>query len=118
MAHDDRCMSCSGTGELATDYGLKDCPDCGGAGALPSRAVLTDWRTSDIARALAEGRSVESAHVHWLLEELRSARKALTEVIALAHDVRDDSQIALRIRMVASTAIGLYQTAEPDVTRP
>lgn len=102
---------------MASDYGPTDCPDCGGSGTLPSRAVLADWRMSDIGRSLAEERPVENAHVQWLLGELRSARTALNEVIALAHDIRDDEQVALRIRMVASTAIGLYQVVAVDELR-
>lgn len=103
-------MSCAGTGELPTDYGVVDCPDCGGAGYLPSRAALTDWRARDLARALSEERPLGHQDALWLLNELRSARTALHEIIALAHDVSDDDQIALRIRMVASRAMGLYET--------
>lgn len=101
-------MSCAGSGELPTDYGLRDCPDCGGSGQLPSRAVLTDWRTRDLQRRLASEQSISQADAAWLLDELASARSALTSIIALAHDLRDDDQLALRIRMLASEAIGLY----------
>lgn len=101
-------MSCAGSGELPTDYGLRDCPDCGGSGQLPSRAVLTDWRARDLQRRLASEHTIGQADAAWLLDELASARTALTAIIALAHDVRDEDQLALRIRMVASEAIGLY----------
>lgn len=103
-------MSCAGTGEVATDYGPADCPDCGGAGALPPRATLVEWRAGDVERAIAAGRALDVADARWLLSELRTMRTALHEVIALAHDIRDDDQIALRIRMVASRAMGLYET--------
>ena len=111
MAKPATCVSCAGAGELATDNGPMDCPDCGGAGALPTRAVLSEWRMRDLARGLGGGQSVSGADVTWLIDELRQARTALTEIISLAHDIRDDAQIALRIRMVASHAIGLYQVA-------
>jgi hypothetical protein len=116
MAKPANCMSCAGTGELATDNGPIDCPDCGGGGTLPTRAVLSEWRMRDLSRALAGGaHEASSADVSWLIDELRHARTALTEIIALAHDIRDDAQLALRIRMVASQAIGLYQTTTlPD----
>ena len=110
MAKPATCVSCAGAGELATENGPVDCPDCGGAGALPTRAVLSEWRMRDLARSLSAERSVSTADVTWLIDELREARTALTEIIALAHDIRDDAQIALRIRMVASHAIGLYQS--------
>lgn len=113
MSQPTACMSCAGSGEMPTDYGAIDCPDCGGSGYLPSQAVLSDWRARDLQRALSEGRNVEQADALWLLAELRSARTALNEVVALAHDIGDSDQIALRIRMVASRALGLYRTA-PD----
>jgi hypothetical protein len=103
------CMSCGGSGELPTDYGLRDCPDCGGSGQLPSRAVLSDWRTRDLSRRLASEPSLPAQDAQWLLAELSAARTALKSIIALAHDIRDDEQLSLRIRMVASDAIGLYQ---------
>ncbi len=102
-------MSCGGSGELPTDYGPRDCPDCGGTGELPSRATLTEWRTRDFSRTLnAENSQLSRQDALWLIAELRRTRTALTEIIALAHDIRDEHQIALRIRMVASDAIGLY----------
>jgi hypothetical protein len=72
--------------------------------------VLTEWRAGDIERNVGERGALEASDARWLLSELRTMRTALNEVIALAHDIRDDEQIALRIRMVASRAIGLYET--------
>lgn len=103
-------MSCGGSGELPTDYGLCDCPDCGGSGQLPSRAVLSEWRTRDLSRRLASEPTLPAQDAHWLLAELSTARTALKSIIALAHDIRDDEQLSLRIRMVASDAIGLYES--------
>lgn len=88
-----------------------DCPDCGGAGHLPSRSVLIDWRSRDLERALASGRSPGPADVTWLLAELRIARAALTDIVALAHDVEDETSIAVRIRFAANRALGLYEPA-------
>lgn len=80
---------------------------------MPARAVVTAWRTSDLARTLAEQRLLEHKDAVWLLAELEKTQRALREIIALAHDIRDDDQLALRIRMVAGDAIGLYQLADP-----
>lgn len=99
------------SGEIPTDFGPVDCPDCGGAGFLPSRAVLVDWRARDVERALTAGAAVEPNDVRWLLAELRLARSALTEIIALAHDVDDSESLGLRIRFTANRALGLYETA-------
>ncbi len=112
-------MSCAGAGELPTDYGVRDCPDCGGSGELPSRATLTEWRARDFSRALdREDSSLARKDALWLLAELRRARTALTEIIALAHDISDDNQLALRIRMVASDAMGLYDQVPVQADKP
>jgi hypothetical protein len=103
------CMTCYGTGEAPTNVGPADCPDCGGSGILPSRGVLVEWRARDVERAHARGDDESAVHVRWLLAELRSARRALNEIIALAHDVDDQDRIAQRIRFVANRALGTYE---------
>ena len=110
------CRSCQGTGDAPTDYGVIDCPDCGGAGLLPTRAVLVDWRSRDIERAVGGG-GVQPQDVAWLLAELRSARTALTEIIALAHDANDPDLIAMRIRFTANRALGIYDVASESPPR-
>ena len=113
MSSSTTCVSCAGSGEMPTENGLVDCPDCGGAGELPARAVVTAWRASDLSRTLSEQRPLDHKDARWLLAELEKAQRALRDIIALAHDIRDDDQLALRIRMVASDAIGLYQQVDP-----
>lgn len=104
----ERCKTCVGTGEAATEYGVVDCPDCGGFGTLPPRNERTVWRVSDIERAIEAGRPIEAEHVRWALNELRAARGALREIISLAHDTADTDSIGLRIRFTANRALGLY----------
>lgn len=99
---------------MPTEFGPADCPDCGGAGFLPSAAVLVDWRARDIERALSGGAQPDAADVRWLLAQVRLARTALTEIVALAHDVQDTDAIALRIRVTAHRALGMH---EPDQSR-
>ena len=106
-----RCVSCLGSGEAPSDYGIVDCPDCGGAGYLPTKNVLVEWRARDIERAVERGNSAAEADVRWLLTELRNARAALTEIIALAHDAQDPDAIAQRIRFAAIRALGVYESA-------
>lgn len=111
-----KCSSCVGSGEVPTDYGSMDCPDCGGAGYLPSHAVLVDWRARDLERALTRGSIPEPSDLRWMLAEMRKARSALTEIVALAHDVSDvstDNTIAQRIRFVANRALGLWDVGSP-----
>jgi hypothetical protein len=100
------CDACSGSGELPTDYGVLDCPECGGSGFLPSRDVLVDWRSRDIERAIGAGITPTAGDVRWLLAELRNARAALTNVVALSHDAEDAEGISQRIRVTAQRALG------------
>lgn len=103
---------------MPTDYGPTDCPDCGGAGFLPSTAVLTEWRASDIERALARQVTPQAADVQWLLAQVREYRKALNEIVALAHDVHDEDAISMRIRITAGRALGLYERPEVRKSGP
>jgi hypothetical protein len=75
--------------------------------------VLVEWRARDVERAHARSEEESAVHVRWLLAELRTARRALTEIIALAHDVDDQDRIAQRIRFVANRALGTYEIV-PD----
>jgi hypothetical protein len=78
--------------------------------------VLVEWRSSDIERRYSRSQDEVSTDVHWLLSELRTARSALNEIIALAHDVSDEDSIAFRIRSIANRALGLYPGARPPET--
>lgn len=108
------CTTCSGSGELPTDFGPADCPDCGGSGFLPSKSTLVDWRTRDIERAHPPGTSSVATDIQWLIAELRNTRGALNEVIALAHDIEDANDIGRRIRFVANRALGTYTITPAD----
>jgi hypothetical protein len=114
MSNISNCATCHGTGEMPTEFGPADCPDCGGAGFLPSAAVLVDWRARDIERALSSSTPPDAADVRWLLAQVRVARTALTEIVALAHDVQDPDSIAVRIRITAHRALGMH---EPEQSR-
>jgi hypothetical protein len=104
------CASCSGTGELGTDVGLVDCPDCGGSGHLPHPSVLVEWRARDIERANL-GDSENASDVRWLVTELRTARRALTEIMALAQDA-ETPEAFTQIRLRAGEALSLF-TVQP-----
>jgi hypothetical protein len=114
MGVEQPCASCVGTGEMVREMGPVDCPDCGGTGTLPPRGTLVDWRARDIDKAAAAGRGVGPEDARWLVSELRTARQALTQIIALAHDVEDADAIAQQIRFAANKALGLYETSKRD----
>ncbi len=113
LASSPGCDSCGGSGEIPTDFGPADCPDCGGAGYLPPRGTLVEWRLRDLERSLSNSTLPAAADVKWLVDELRLARDALTEVLSLAHDVDDPDGISTRIRFAANRALGLYEPGEP-----
>ena len=102
---------------MPTESGPTDCPDCGGQGFLPSSNVLVDWRARDIERALTAGSQPEAADIRWLLAQMRAARTALTEIVALAHDIHDPDAIAIRIRATAHRALGLHVAQNGDGER-
>lgn len=108
MTVESPCETCMGTGEVPSRIGPAACPDCGGAGKLPPKSVLTDWRARDIERAVSSGIVVHPSDVKFLISELHAARSALTEVVALAHDIEDTDGIAQKIRLTANRALGLY----------
>src|SRR5262245_54986388 len=103
-----RCNSCSGSGEVGTESGPVDCPDCGGSGALPHPSVLVEWRMRDIERARASGSDDAASDIRWLIAELRRARTALTEIASLAEDA-GESETARRLRVTAGQALELFE---------
>jgi hypothetical protein len=106
-----KCHTCYGDGNFPTDTGLVDCPDCGGSGMLPSPATQVEWRLREIERAFGSGSAETAQAVRWLAFELRRAREALTEIVALAQDLPDTDE-AKRLRLVASHALKLYDKAD------
>jgi hypothetical protein len=108
----EQCQSCLGTGELGSEFGPASCPDCGGAGFLPSPHVLVEWRARDIELGNGVGTHSSARDIRWLLAELRRARGALTDINALAHELDDNSGIATRIRFTANQALRLYDVTE------
>jgi hypothetical protein len=108
-----RCQSCSGSGEVGTESGPLDCPDCGGTGDLPHASVLVEWRMRDIERARASGNHEAASDIRWLIAELRRARGALTEIASLAEEA-GDSETARRLRLTAGRALDLFERAPRD----
>ena len=102
-----QCQSCLGTGEVGTEVGPVDCPDCGGAGALPHPAVMVEWRVRDIERRYVGRDDGLTQDMRWLIAELRRARTALTEIAALAEDA-GDRELGPRLLFIANRALELY----------
>ena len=73
---------------------------------MPAKKALVEARMADIEKAYAGARNAVATDVRWMLTELRGARSALKEIVALAHDVRDEDAIALKIRVIANGTLG------------
>jgi hypothetical protein len=112
-ARDQRCRSCLGTGEVGTEAGPVDCPDCGGSGTLPHPHVAIEWRVRDIERKHATAHDSVSGDLRWLIAELRRARTALTEIASLGEEA-GDSDIARRLRFTANRALELYPIGDAE----
>jgi hypothetical protein len=109
----DRCNSCHGTGEAATENGMASCPDCGGAGYLPSPHVRVEWRARDIELAHASGATPVARDVRFLLAELRRSRDALMEIASLAQEL-DENAVVSRLRFTVMRALRLYEVVQNE----
>jgi hypothetical protein len=111
------CGNCYGEGQVPTDDGPVPCPECGGAGVLPTKGVLVEWRAGEIERRHGNGDDQNAQDVRWLVFELRRARSALTKLLALAEEMGDeapDDASRGQMRFIANEALGLYPiAAEP-----
>jgi hypothetical protein len=105
-AASNRCSSCYGTGELVTESGAVDCPDCMGVGKAP-RGEVIEWRLRDIERAASEKPSESAADIRWLVFELRRHREALVRIFTRCQDI-DDSALSTELRHLANEALDLY----------
>jgi hypothetical protein len=105
---EDRCLTCYGSGETATEVGPQVCPDCFGEGKSLGHGTKIEWRLRDIERVYrSSGRETE-ADVLWLVHELRRSREALTRILARCQDA-EESDLALReVKYAANEALGLY----------
>jgi hypothetical protein len=110
----DRCLTCYGAGEIATESGPMACPDCFGDGAPLGRGAKLEWRLRQIERA-HHGSGLEgAADVVWLVHELRRSREALVGIFTRCQDAEDGDTFAQEIRYRANEALGLYDST--DVT--
>jgi hypothetical protein len=102
-----KCESCYGEGSLPSDQGPMACPDCGGSGVLPRPDTHVEWRLREIERTFGVGSEEAAQAVRWLAFELRRARAALTEVLALSGELPDSAEL-VRLRFSANRALSLY----------
>lgn len=107
------CETCYGQGDVPTDEGPVPCPDCGGAGTLPPPDTLVEWRLRAIERVHGSPGDGMGRDIDWLAFELRNARAALTELLALTDEL-EETAVRTRMRFVCNRALSLYDLTAVD----
>jgi hypothetical protein len=105
----DVCLTCYGRGETASEHGPTVCADCFGDGKPPARGTRLEWRLRELERVYRDANDERAADVLWLVHELRSARDALTHVLARCDDADDEDVVAREVKYLANAALGLYE---------
>lgn len=107
------CESCYGKGEVGSERGPLDCPDCAGLGRLPSASVLTERRLRELEQR-HRGSGSPAPDIRWLVSEVRRGRHALLQIFAASQDRESDDPIANKIKFLANDILALYSTDETD----
>jgi DnaJ-class molecular chaperone len=108
----DGCQTCYGTGEIVTEHGAVDCPDCYGDGVSANRGNKMEWRLRELEKTYRSNHA-SFADVMWLVHEVRKAREALVLILTRCQDADDGDDIARYARTRAMEALGLYERAMP-----
>jgi len=74
---------------------------------LPHPYTLVEWRLREIEQRHGSQSSETAKAMQWLAFELRRAREALTELLALSDEL-DESPARSRMRFIANRALSLY----------
>jgi hypothetical protein len=103
----DACLTCYGAGEIVTERGPEDCPDCFRDGSL-SPTTRHEWRLREIEAAYRNSGRETEADVLWLVHELRLSRAALLRILARCQDADESDALARDLKYLANDALGLY----------
>ncbi len=106
------CLTCYGTGEVATENGPETCPDCFGAAAKLSQHTKNEWRLSALEQAYRSTGREASADVMWLVHEVRRSQDALVRILARCQDAADSDAVAQYVRFEANQALGFYEPVD------
>ena len=80
---------------------------------MPGNSVVVEWRALEIERLHGVGNEQIAQDVRWLIFEVRRARSALTNLLALAEDLGDDP-VARQMRFTINQALSLYRVTVVD----
>lgn len=106
----DGCQTCYGTGEIVTEHGAVNCPDCYGDGVSANHGSKMEWRLRELEK-IYRSNHASFADVMWLVCEVRKAREALVLILTRCQDADDSDEIARYARTRAMEALGLYDRA-------
>jgi hypothetical protein len=111
------CQTCYGTGEIVTEHGPVDCPDCYGDGKAAHGGTKMEWRLRDIEKTYraGPGRKESLTDIMWLVHELRQAREALVLILTRCQDADESDEMAKYVRNQAMAALGLYERTSDQI---
>jgi hypothetical protein len=112
----DRCLTCYGAGETATESGVVACPDCFGSGRPLSGGAEVEWRLRQIEQTHRSTGDENAADVLWLVHELRKSREALVGILTRCQDAEEADAFATEIRYRANEALALYDAAQEELS--
>lgn len=101
-----KCATCYGEGEVASEFGPQSCSDCGGLGQLPSATVLAERRLRELERIHSTGEVGDD--VRWLVAEVRRSQHVLMQIMAAAQDAPEQDVICKKIRFLSNEVLGVY----------
>jgi hypothetical protein len=113
----DGCHTCYGTGEVVTELGPSNCPDCYGDGKQASAGNKFEWRLRELERSYRAKNGESLSDVMWLVHELRQARNALVLILTRSQDADESDDVAKYVRRRAMEALGLYLRVPSESTR-
>jgi hypothetical protein len=103
------CLTCGGSGEVASEQGPEPCPDCFGAGQNLDPSTKVEWRLRRIEQSCQDwGRDAESA-ARWLIHEVRMQRESLLRILTRCQDSDAGDAIATDVKYFANEALGFYE---------
>jgi hypothetical protein len=108
MRDAERCLTCHGTGENATEHGPLPCPDCFGDGTALDGGARFEWRLRELERVHRDARGDVASDVLWLVHELRTTREALLRVLSRCQDADASDAFASEVKLLVIAALGLY----------
>lgn len=111
------CQTCYGTGEIVTEHGPVNCPDCYGDGKAARSGNKLEWRLRELEKIYQTVRQESLGDIMWLTHELRQMREALILILTRCQDADESDEVAHYVRNQAMTALGLYERSAEPVRR-